>query len=131
VVQLIGYPQRVKTRSRSTFFANGMGISSRRSWNEWREKPLKRMWISFTATRTIWSMRSLGESFIYFLAVHYIQAMSTFGYLGTTPDQLYPVRSDTKNLGLYYLAFFSKSDLGRKLWKDVLHYSSEQLGFAI
>ena len=72
-----------------------------------------------------------GYTFIYFLAVHYIQAMSTFGYLGTTPDQLHPVRSDTKNLGLYYLAFFSKSDLGRKLLKDVLHYSSEQLGFAI
>jgi three-Cys-motif partner protein len=71
---------------------------------------------------------STGLTFTYFLALRHIEAMKTLGYLDTTPDQMYPVRSDTKNLGLYYLAFFSKARLGGTFWKEVLHYSDEQLG---
>ena len=72
-----------------------------------------------------------GLTFTYFLALQYIEAMRTMGYTETTPDQMYPVRSDTKNLGLYYLAFFSKAKLGRTLWREVLHYSEGQLSFGL
>lgn len=72
-----------------------------------------------------------GLTFTYFLALQYIEAMKTLGYMETTPDQMYPVRSDTKNLGLYYLAFFSKAKLGGKLWREVLHYSEEQLNLSL
>jgi len=72
-----------------------------------------------------------GLRFIYFLAIRYIEAMKTLGYGETTPDQMYTVRSDTKNLGLYYLAFFSKAKLGERFWREVLHYSDNQLGLEI
>jgi three-Cys-motif partner protein len=72
-----------------------------------------------------------GLTFTYFLALRYLEAMRTLGYMDTTPDQMYPVRSDTKNLGLYYLAFFSKARLGGTFWREVLHYSDEQLGFRL
>jgi three-Cys-motif partner protein len=84
---------------------------------EWREK---------------WQeAESSGFSFIYFLALRYIEAMRTLGYVETTPDQMHAVRSETKNLGLYYLAFFSKAKLGGRFWKEVLHYSDDQLGLEI
>ena len=40
-------------------------------------------------------------NFIYFLAVRYIEAMKSIGYRATSPSEMYQVRSDTKNLGLY------------------------------
>lgn len=67
-----------------------------------------------------------GHNFIYFLAVRYIAAMESIGYRETTPGMMYQVRSDTKNLGLYWLAFFSKHRLGYKFWKQVLHYTDDQ-----
>lgn len=68
-----------------------------------------------------------GMRFTYFLATSYIAAMDRIGYPGTTPEDMYQVRSDTKNLGLYYLAFFSRHPLGHRFWRDVLHYTDDQL----
>jgi hypothetical protein len=39
------------------------------------------------------------------------------------------VRSDDKNLPLYYLALFSRHDTAYKFWKDVLKYSTDQSSF--
>ncbi len=75
--------------------------------------------------------QSRGETFIYFLAVRYIEAIKSIGYGETSPSLMYQVRSDTKNLGLYYLAFFSKHPLGYHFWKEVLHYTDNQLGLGL
>lgn len=72
-----------------------------------------------------------GERFIYFLATRYIAAMRDLGYPGTSPDQMYPVRSDTKNLGLYYLAFFSQHPRGHHFWREVLHYHEDQFALGL
>lgn len=70
---------------------------------------------------------SRGHRFIYFLASRYIDAMESIGYLPTSPGKMYQVRSDTRNLGLYYLAFFSKHERGHEFLEQVLHYTGEQL----
>ncbi len=64
------------------------------------------------------------ESFVHFLADQYKANMSSLGYKVT--DTFQQVRSDAKNLPLYYLAFFSKHDLGNKFWKIVQQHSNAQ-----
>jgi hypothetical protein len=39
------------------------------------------------------------------------------------------VRSDDKNLRLYYLAMFSRHPTGGKFWQDVLKYGTDQERF--
>jgi hypothetical protein len=39
------------------------------------------------------------------------------------------VRSDDKNLPLYYLALFSRHQTALKLWEEVLKYGTDQTGF--
>ena len=36
------------------------------------------------------------------------------------------VRSNEKNLPLYYVALFSRHELAYKYWEDVLKYSTDQ-----
>jgi three-Cys-motif partner protein len=67
-----------------------------------------------------------GEDLIYFLAREFADSMSRLGYLPTAPGEMHPVRSDLKNLPLYYLAFFSKHDLGKRFWREVQKYSTDQ-----
>lgn len=64
------------------------------------------------------------ESFVRFLAEHYKSNMQELGYKVT--DTFQQIRSDTKNLPLYYLAFFSKHNLGNTFWKEVQKYSNPQ-----
>jgi len=68
-----------------------------------------------------------GHAFIPFLAAQYGRAMAGLRYLGTPLTKMYPVRSDEKNLPLYYLAFFSRHRLGYDLWDEVLKYAEPQL----
>jgi hypothetical protein len=44
---------------------------------------------------------------------------------------MHSVRSDLKNLPLYYLAFFSKHALGKQFWSEVQKYSTDQYGLGI
>jgi three-Cys-motif partner protein len=64
------------------------------------------------------------ESFVQFLANSYKSNMERLGY--KAQGSFYQVRSDKKNLPLYYLAFFSKNDLGKKFWEQVQKYSISQ-----
>jgi hypothetical protein len=51
------------------------------------------------------------------------------GYLPLGLDQMKLVRSDEKNLPLYYLAMFTKHPTGSKFWQDVLKYATDQTSF--
>jgi len=64
------------------------------------------------------------ESFVRFLAEHFKKNMQELGYKVTGTFQ--QIRSDAKNLPLYYLAFFSKHNLGNTFWKEVQKYSNPQ-----
>jgi hypothetical protein len=57
--------------------------------------------------------------------------MESMGEGKTRPDLMKQVRSDTESLGLYWLAFFSKHRLGYKFWREVLHYTDDQLGLEL
>jgi three-Cys-motif partner protein len=64
-----------------------------------------------------------------FLASEFSMSMESLGYLKVPPDRMKLVRSIEKNLPLYYLALFSRSDTAFKLWNEVLKYSTDQTGF--
>ena len=55
--------------------------------------------------------------------------MASLGYLRKPLDRMKLVRSAEKNLPLYYLALFSRSEMAFKFWDDVLKYSDDQESF--
>ncbi|MDZ4797949.1 MAG: three-Cys-motif partner protein TcmP [Bryobacteraceae bacterium] len=79
---------------------------------DWRER-----W------RTVGVKRS---DFRPFLAAEFSRSMESLDYLTKPLDRMRLVRSDQKNLPLYYLALFSRSEIAFKFWDDVLKYSTPQ-----
>ncbi len=63
-----------------------------------------------------------------FLAAEFSRSMKSLGYLEQPLDRMKLVRSDEKNLPLYYLALFSQNKIAFKFWEDVLKYSDNQIG---
>jgi three-Cys-motif partner protein len=61
-----------------------------------------------------------------FLASEFSMSTESLGYLHQELHQMKHVRSDEKNLPLYYLALFSRHELAYQYWKDVLKYSTDQ-----
>ncbi|HEU0052248.1 MAG TPA: three-Cys-motif partner protein TcmP [Longimicrobium sp.] len=77
--------------------------------------------------RTAWEeAERRGEDFRMFLADQYIAAMRSLGYARTTRADLYQMRTEVRNLSIYYLAFFSKHALGYRFWREALKYSDKQ-----
>jgi three-Cys-motif partner protein len=76
--------------------------------------------------RERWANQSGKLSFPQFLAEEYATQMETLGYLPVPFHKMKQVRSDVKNLPLYHLALFSRSDLAYKFWDQVLKYSTAQ-----
>lgn len=64
-----------------------------------------------------------------FLAAEFSGSMESLGYIKQPLDRMKLVRSDEKNLPLYYLALFSRHQTAYKFWDDVLKYSTDQTGF--
>jgi three-Cys-motif partner protein len=64
-----------------------------------------------------------------FLAGEFCRSMESLGYLKKPLDRMKLVRSVEKNLPLYYLALFSRSETAFKFWDDVLKYSTDQNAF--
>jgi three-Cys-motif partner protein len=65
-----------------------------------------------------------------FLAKEFASSMETLDYLPTPLHIMKMVRSDEKNLRLYYIAFFSRRQLAYKLWDQVLKYRDDQTQFS-
>lgn len=61
-----------------------------------------------------------------FLAEEFAANMELLGYLRTPLHRMKRVRSDDKNLPLYYIALFSKNDRAHKFWDEVLKYGTDQ-----
>lgn len=64
-----------------------------------------------------------------FLAKEFATSMESLGYLPTPLHKMKRVRSDEKNLPLYYIALFSRYELAHKFWNEVLKYGTDQTGF--
>lgn len=67
---------------------------------------------------------------IKFLAEEFAASMEALGYLPTPIHKMKRVRSDEKNLPLYYIAMFSGHPLAHSFWDDVLKYGTDQTTFA-
>jgi three-Cys-motif partner protein len=64
-----------------------------------------------------------------FLATEFSASMESLGYLATPLHKMKRVRSDERNLPLYYIALFSRHDRAHRFWDDVLKYGTDQTGF--
>jgi three-Cys-motif partner protein len=82
---------------------------------EWRER-----WKTYAGGR---------RRFREFLAGEFARSMKSLRYLEVRPDQMKLVRSDDKNLPLYYLALFSRHSTAYQFWDQVLEYSTDQSSF--
>ena len=72
--------------------------------------------------------RQYPNDFGIFVAEQFCLRMKSIGFLYEGLDDLELVRMDTgKNLPLYHLAFFSKSKLGLKFWRDTRRNTTSQL----
>lgn len=79
------------------------------------------------AWRDEWKEAQLsGLGFPNFLAGAFSKSMQGLNYL--PPPQRKSVRSDDKNLRLYDLALFSKSQRAYDFWEQVLKYHTDQIG---
>lgn len=66
-----------------------------------------------------------GTNLVKFLADEFTQQMVKLGYLDNAINNFIPIRSNEKNLPLYYLAFFSKHKTGYDFWKKVKMRNTE------
>jgi three-Cys-motif partner protein len=82
---------------------------------EWRER-----WKKLGARR---------RDFRRFLASEFSLSMESLGYLRQTTERMKLVRSDDKNLPLYYLALFSRHPTAHKFWDDLRKYATDQVSF--
>lgn len=79
------------------------------------------------AWRDRWKAAARGRGYlIQFLAEEFTRSMEEIGYLHTSTDRMYLVKTDERRLPIYYLAFFSKHNRGYQFWDQVLKYSTEQ-----
>jgi len=79
-----------------------------------------------TEWRERWKAEVRRSDFRRFLAIEFSKSMESLGYLQTPLDRMKLVRSDEKNLPLYYLALFSRSGTAHKFWEQVLKYGTDQ-----
>lgn len=66
-----------------------------------------------------------GKNFVKFLADEFTKRMVELNYREEAIDNFIQIKSDAKNLPLYYLAFYSKHPTGYKFWKTVKQRNSE------
>jgi three-Cys-motif partner protein len=64
-----------------------------------------------------------------FLATEFSASMQSLGYLETPLHRMKRVRSDEKNLPLYYIALFSRHERALRFWDEVLKYGTDQPTF--
>lgn len=64
-----------------------------------------------------------------FLASEFSLSMESLGYIRKPLDRMKLVRSVDKNLPLYYLALFSRSEMAFDFWDDVIKYGTDQTTF--
>jgi three-Cys-motif partner protein len=70
-----------------------------------------------------------GTPFPQFLASEYANGMESLRYLKTPLHTMNKVRSDEKNLPLYYLAMFSRHERAYKFWDEARKYGTDQTKF--
>lgn len=60
---------------------------------------------------------------------YFCEKMKNLGYIYDGLNETKTVFLKSKNLSLYHLAYFSKSELGYEFWEDTKNYTNPQTGF--
>jgi three-Cys-motif partner protein len=71
-----------------------------------------------------------GTLFPQFLAAEYASSMESLRYLKTPLHTMHKMRSDEKNLPLYYLALFSRHERAYQFWDEARKYGTDQTKFS-
>jgi three-Cys-motif partner protein len=107
-----------------------IGMDAKRNWTQYLMPGNPRIdsFLGDAEWRPRWAEAvSAGRSTTQFIAEEYSRGMQRIGYRPMPVSEMILIRSDDRNLPLYYLAFFSKDKLGYKLWGEVRKYSTDQL----
>jgi hypothetical protein len=83
-----------------------------------------------TEWRERWKLVPRRRDFVPFLATEFSASMKSLGYLEQPLERMKMVRSNEKNLPLYYLALFSRHETAYRFWGQVLKYSTDQTSFS-
>ncbi|MGH7483873.1 MAG: three-Cys-motif partner protein TcmP [Longimicrobiales bacterium] len=75
--------------------------------------------------------RSSGESIVRFLLRKFDQAMTGLGYLACQDDLVHQVKIAGKNVFLYSLVLYSRSELGQQFWRETLTRTNPQFGLEL
>jgi three-Cys-motif partner protein len=80
--------------------------------------------------RDAWSIaEGKGETFERFIRDQFGQQIARLGYIYTGVEDKRPIRLPEKNVLLYRLAFFSRSQRGTEFWNQTRKYSDDQRSF--
>lgn len=80
--------------------------------------------------RIRWGKEQLqGVEFSEFLVREYTEKMKALSFIPPQSYDMKRVRSDDRNLPLYYLALFSRNERAYEFWNQVLKYGTEQRSF--
>lgn len=84
--------------------------------------------LGMTGWRQAWAEQgSGGLCFGDFVADQFGRQMAALGYRYGGLEEAKLIRSTDRNLPLYHLMFFSRSQLGQKFWREAQRYSTPQL----
>jgi len=88
------------------------------------------LFLGTEAWRADWTAAKVqGETFEHFLSDYFGRQMRKLNYLYSSVEEMEIMRSTDKNLLLYRLAFFSRNELGKRLWEQSRKYSDDQRSF--
>lgn len=124
-------------RRLSTYFMDflillAIGMDANRNYDHYvdGDSPKIDVALGNTEWRQRWRQYTRRQDFRAFLAAEFACSMEGLGYLHQEVHQMKLVRSDEKNLPLYYLALFSRHQMAYKFWDEVLKYSTDQPSFS-
>lgn len=111
------------------FIQLAIGMDANRNYDRYIEVEHKKIdeALGNAGWRERWKYFVHRDQFRRFLAAEFAHSMESLRYLPQEPHQMKLVRSDEKNLPLYYLALFSRSEVAYTLWEQVLNYGTDQI----
>lgn len=110
------------------FVQLAIGMDANRAYDHYVEGEHKKIdeALGNKSWRERWKQFVHRDQFRRFLAAEFARSMESLDYLPRQVSDMKEVKSDEKNLPLYYLALFSRSEVAYTLWEQVLKYGTDQ-----
>jgi three-Cys-motif partner protein len=121
-------------RSMDFMILLALGMDANRNWQLYTRAGDERVdrFLGVDTWRPRWrEAERRGHSPVRFLAEEYSAAMARIGYRPMAIDTMSEIRMTGTNVPLYYLAFFSRHELGLKFWREAQKASRDQLALPL